>query len=121
MKYEDLPKSNDLPPISSMSIANLFTIEIKNNRYEFRSNKTVIIIGGENATQELYDMHKISTNDSWASLSNAYYGTTDLWWIICKFNKISNPNILPENGKIILIPKQEIVNVVISSIRKSGS
>lgn len=121
MKYSDLQKTNDLPQISDKSLANLFTIEIKDNKFEFRSNKTIMIIGGENASQELYDVYKISTNDSWASLSNKYYGTTDLWWIICKFNMIDNPNIMPKNGKFIFIPKAEIVNLVLTSIKKSGS
>lgn len=121
MKYSDLQKTNDLPRISDKSLANLFTIEIKDGKFEFRSNKTILVVGSENANQELYDIYKTSPNDSWALLSNKYYGTTDLWWVICKFNMISNPNIMPKNGEIIFIPKIEIVNLILTSIKKSGS
>jgi hypothetical protein len=121
MKYDDLQRTDDLPNISNKSLANLFNIEIKNGKYEFRSNKTIIIIGSEQASQELYSLHKISSSDSWASISNQYYETTDLWWIICKFNGIINPNVMPKSGSIIFIPKSDVVNTILNAIKKSGS
>ena len=120
MKYNDLQRTDDLPNISNKSLANLFNIEIKNGKYEFRSNKTVVIIGSEQANQELYSLHTTSSSDSGASISNHYYETTDLWWIICKFNGVVNPNIMPKSGSIIFIPKLDVVNTILNAIKKSG-
>ena len=118
MKYSDVPNSD---VISENSLINLFGVEYINGKYEFRSNKTIIINGSKQASQDLYDLIKISESDSWASISDAVYGTTDLWWVICKFNHIVNPNIMPNIGSLIMIPKKEIVDFILSEIKKSGN
>lgn len=105
--------------ISDKSLANLFNIELRNGKYEFNSNKTVIINGSQDAIQELYFIHRFSMGDSWASISFKYYDTTDLWWIICKFNNVVNPNIIPAIGTIIMIPKKDLVDFILREITTS--
>lgn len=102
--------------ISDKSLANLFNIELRNGKYEFNSNKTVIINGSQDASQELYFVHRFSIGDSWTSISFKYYDTTDLWWIICKFNNVVNPNIIPAIGTMIMIPKKDLVDFILREI-----
>src|SRR5574344_393833 len=113
MKYSDIIFSEGEYKISSNSLANLFGVEYKNGNYEFRSNKTISIVGSNKANQEMFDFYKISAGDSWASISYKFYNTTDLWWIICKFNNTNNPNIIPNIGTTLMIPKKEFVEFVL--------
>lgn len=121
MKYSDVPFYQGEYKISNNSLANLFSVELVNGNYIFRSNKSIAVIGSDKASQELYDMYRFSTGDSWASISYKAYGTTDLWWIICKFNNFNNPNIIPKTGQTILLPKKDVVDYILREIKISGS
>lgn len=116
MKYKDLKNKLDKISISPYSLCNMFTTEYKNGKYQFLLNKTLIIKGSANARSELFIKHKFSYGDQWSLLSQKFYDTTDLWWVICKFNGISNPFILPSVGTTIKIPSRDLVDTILEAI-----
>jgi len=118
MKYKDLKSKLDKISISPYSLCNMFTVEYKDRKYCFLFNKTLIITGVENARSELFSKYTFSYNDQWSLLSQKFYDTTDLWWVICKFNNISNPFILPSVGTVIKIPTRDLVDTILEAIGK---
>ena len=118
MKYKDLKNKLDKISISPYSLCNMFTIEYKDRKYRFLLNKTLIITGLKNVRSEFFIKHTFSHEDQWSLLSQKYYDTTDLWWIICKFNGINNPFILPSVGILIKIPTRDLVDTILEAIGK---
>jgi len=102
---------------SPNSMYNMFNIEFKDGKYTLLCNKTLTIIGSDKASSRIYESYKIEKTDSWASIAYREYKDTDLWWVVCKFNGITNPlNSLVE-GKIIKIPNKSVVDTIINSVR----
>ena len=51
-----------------------------------------------------YTSYNVQPNDTWDSLALEYYNNPTLFWIICSFNRISDPYSIPEVGSYIKIP-----------------
>lgn len=116
MKYKDLKTQLKGINISDKSFSNYFNIELVNGNYQFVSNKTITIIGSESAYPDLYSEHTMSETDQWSLMAHNYFGTTDLWWVICKFNNISNPFIMPRPGTVIKIPSKDLVSFILKQL-----
>ena len=112
MRYAEVADSPD-----SNAFTNYFNVESKDNHYVLLANKTLTVLGSENANPGTYSEHVFSLGDHWSSLSYRYFGTTSLWWAICKFNAISNPFILPKVGEIIKIPAQSVIDLMLNEIK----
>lgn len=55
-------------------------------------------------------------------ISKQYYGTEELWWVICQFNGVVNPLEDLYKGLEIKIPKyQDLVLYLQSSVSKTNS
>ncbi len=48
--------------------------------------------------------HKIEQGDTYDSLSLYYYNNPTYYWVICDFNRIQDPYVMPEVGTILKIP-----------------
>jgi hypothetical protein len=112
MKYSEIA----LNP-NPKSLATYFSVESKDGVYNLLANKTITIIGSQNANPGTYIVHVFSVNDQWTLLANRYYNDVSLWWVICKFNGISNPFIVPEIGTEIKIPVKSVVDLILSEIK----
>ena len=67
----------------------------------------------------MYEMYTVHDGDSWTYLSNKFYGTIKLWWLICKFNKITNPFLELREGLTLKILKKEYVNNILQAIKNA--
>jgi hypothetical protein len=114
-RKRDFTELNDFK-LSQSSLANLFTV-INDLEYRYSLTRTLYINGSEIAIPNLYNEHQFTDGDHWTLLSHKYYGTVELWWLICKFNGIVNPFILPEVGAKIKIPTEEFVQYVLQQLQ----
>lgn len=114
MKYTEIA---DNPNQKSLAI--YFNVESANGHYVLLNNKTLTVIGFENANPGTFTEHVFSLNDQWTSLAHRYYEDTSLWWVICKFNGITNPLILPKIGDVIKIPIKSVVDAMLSELKSN--
>ena len=51
-----------------------------------------------------YAVHIAKLNDTWDSIALQYYNSPTLFWVVCDFNHIQDPFIMPKVGDKIKIP-----------------
>lgn len=51
-----------------------------------------------------YTLHKVEQFDTWDSLASYYYNNPTYFWVICSFNRISDPFKNPKVGTFVKIP-----------------
>lgn len=99
--------------------ANLFNIyENPDGSRFFNINRTVYVVGEEDMLPSIYTEYTVQYGDTWTNISYEKFGTIELWWIICKFNQISDPTELPIEGTVIRIPTREVVTIITDSMKK---
>ena len=59
----------------------------------------------------LYTEIYITESDDWYTLSNKYYDTTYLWWVILVVNKIDNP-LEPYVGKLKILDGRVVSEIL---------
>lgn len=108
-------KIKELKKINSNFYENIFNVYQEDGFYYYNLYNTVSI-DTENIDPNLYTEHIFSIGDYWTLLSYKYYGTVNLWWILCVANNIQNPLDLPEVGTKLKILNSEVVSDIIQSI-----
>ena len=120
MKYYQIKNLNYT--IDSSDLANIFNIydedKLGNNFKTFNINKTLNFIGIDNISTSSYYNYVVKEGESWSLISYRNYGTTRLWWVICKLNKITNPSVSPEVGQIVKILNKDYVRSILEKIKK---
>tara|TARA_B100001123_G_C14746227_1_gene802992 strand:+ start:76 stop:441 length:366 start_codon:yes stop_codon:yes gene_type:complete len=120
MKTELNKTSNsidELPVISDRVYERIFNVYKEGNYYAYNILKTVNI--PRNLDDEIFYYSRIIGKTTWTQLSFDHYSTIRLWWLICVTNKIMNPVLLPKQGTVIRIIKQEYVNSILEQITES--
>jgi len=118
---EDLQKYrneiDELVNIKYTRYENIFQVAKNNNYYFYNILKKINI--PENIDSRLFHEVIVSINIPYTTLSNQYYGTQDLWWLICLVNEIKNPitNITP--GTKLKILTSDAVNKVLAAIEEN--
>jgi hypothetical protein len=115
-------KQLDIPDIrhNSYDFANLFNVYTgSNGNYFFNINRTLYVTGGNDMMPSVYSLYMVQYGDTWTNISYTYYGTIELWWIICKFNDVYNPVSLPVEGTKIKIPTIDVVQSIIDNIKQN--
>jgi hypothetical protein len=117
-------KDNIKNPLKTLSIfrfENFFNVfydeENKINFYNILKNITVYP-ANDNTIDDEYIFKE---NDNWPVISYKFYNTSDLWWLICEYNRIYNPIEQPENGTILRILKPEYVYKVLEELKSQLS
>jgi hypothetical protein len=64
----------------------------------------------------LEDSYVTKFNDTWYLISNNYYKTMDLWWLVCEYNQIKDPTQMPPVGTSLKLLKQQYVWPVIQQL-----
>lgn len=112
----------DLQPserIASNDMANVFNVyddaELGFNYKTYSINRTINFVGIDNISSNLYSNYEVKMDDTWALISYKKYGTTRLWWLVCKMNSIFNPCENPIVGTKVKILKDEFVQLNIGS------
>lgn len=114
-KYKDYIKNYDL--------ANLFYVydekSINNTTMTYNINRTIQFSGIKKADKTEFDYYEVIDGDSWNLISFKKYGTTSLWWLICKINGVSDPTNDPEAGDVLRVFSKDRVNTILQSIRNA--
>ena len=95
--------------------ANIFSVITDEDGYQFYNLYNNLIIQGD-IDHTLYSEVFYNDSDSWYTLSNKYYGTTRLWWVILLVNNVVNPFDDIKTGQKIKILNKEVVSEILSQI-----
>jgi hypothetical protein len=108
----------DLPKLSVYRYENFFNIynDQDSDARFYNFLKSINIFPATNTSAEIE--YTIEYGDSWTNISYKNYNTIDLWWLVCEYNQIKNPVIMPEAGTKIKILKAEYVSFVLSEISR---
>lgn len=108
--------------IKTESFANLFNVydeqKLGDNYKTYSINRTVNFKGIAAASPALVDKYLIGLSDSWTSIAFKFYGTEDLWWLICKTNGIVDPSTELIEGVEINILKKQYIAKVLSQVKE---
>jgi hypothetical protein len=117
-EYENLDEYLD-----STDLANIFHVQEDNNIGRFmltyNINRTLNVIGSDNPSTSIYDIHVGKEDDTWLAISYEYYNTTRLWWLVCKMNNITDPTTQPQRGDKIRVLKEDFISDLLNSIKLS--
>lgn len=107
--------------ITSRDLCNMFNVYVDEDRLDFNTltyaiNRSLFFKDVDLASIALFDEYSVKPGDEWPILSYRYYGTTELWWLICKINKISNPTIGPIPDTTLKLLKPEHAKTVLSAL-----
>ena len=110
---------SELKPISNYLYENIFNVhKDKDGMYYYNLYNTLQFDGS--IASNFYREHVVSSGDYWTKLSRKYYGSTELWWLICVVNNIVDPFSIPEPGTVLKILNQEIVGEIVTEIQLNG-
>ena len=114
-----MEKQNNIPDLPKLSIyryENFFNIyNDKDSGVRFYNLLRNINIFPATDTYVEED-YIIEYGDTWGYISYKQYDTMDLWWLICAYNQIENPILMPEEGTKIKILKSQYVYPILSEI-----
>jgi len=95
--------------LSNTSELNLFNLlhDTETKEYFLNIFRNYIINDDAQKSILYYLNHDVDDSDFPDTISNKYYGTPFLWWVICLFNDIQNPfeDLLPGKSLKILKPQ----------------
>lgn len=99
--------------------ANLFDVVNKGEKSYFNLCKNINFKNIDYLNSELFTTYEVLDNDTWPGISYKVYNTIDLWWLICKFNNVRNPFEELTVGKLLKIPSEELVDIILETINKN--
>lgn len=103
-------------PLDKNDMARMFNVVQRGQNSYFNISRTLSFKNVDNIPPKYYNNYMVTQKDSWTNISFKFYRTHKLWWIICKFNNVSDPFNFLEPGKVIKIPKEELVNSIIQQL-----
>jgi hypothetical protein len=110
----------DYPDLKTLSI---YSYENFLNVYEdpdgtrfYNLLRSINIFPANNSSVE--DVYTVGHNDTWLYISYKYYNTLNLWWLVCEYNQIKDPIIMPEAGSTIKLLKPEVVWPIIAELNR---
>ena len=65
-----------------------------------------------------FDLYITEMDDWWDNISNKFYGTSSLWYLICVMNNIINPYEEINDGQQVKVLKKEYLYVVFKDIKR---
>lgn len=113
MKIQDIPEIFS----SSFRFENYFNIyENDNGTRFFNLLKNISIFPATNS--EIEEEYTVTSTDTWYSIAHRYYNNMNLWWILCLYNKETNPFKKFDSNNVIKVLKPNYVGLVLSELRK---
>jgi hypothetical protein len=107
----------DLPDLSIYRYENFFNIYEDSDKTKFYNLlRSINVFPAENSFVE--DEYYVQPNDTWINISYKYYNTIHLWWLVCEYNRITNPLDMPKLGTKLKLLKSEYVWTIISELNK---
>jgi len=100
---------------SSKAIASILGTGTYNG--ELVTNIWKVVNTSKYSSINFYDEYIITDYDRWDTVSNKFYDTPALWWILANYNKIKDPftELIP--GNTIKIIKKELVASILHKLK----
>jgi len=104
--------------LQGSSFLNLFNILKDENDDKFLNIFRSYILKSDLTHETVYYFtYAAESDDWWDSISNKFYGTPYLWWVICLMNNILNPYEEINAGDELKILKQTYIYQLINELR----
>jgi LysM repeat protein len=108
--FSNLPKINS--PYRYENFLNVYQND--DGTYFYNLLRNITVLPADNTSIE--DTYTTKFNDTWYLISHNYYGTMDLWWLVCEYNQITNPTIMPQVGTKLKLLKSQYVSPVLQQL-----
>jgi hypothetical protein len=109
--------------LNNSSEANLFPVmyDTANNEYFMNIFRAYIVNDNVQNNILFYLTHEVSDTDWLDTISNTYYGTPTLWWVIALMNNFTNPfeDLVP--GTNLRILKSDYIYQLLNEINMVAS
>lgn len=109
-------KEKDLHPTSLFNFGNLFNVHTDQNGNNF-FNLSNNIIFETDPDVTLYVEYTPTSGDEWASISHKFYKTPELWWLICRFNQVTNGLSKPSDYPVLRIPTKDFATFIANKVK----
>jgi nucleoid-associated protein YgaU len=106
----------NISQLSKNNFANLFNVINKGEKSYFNLCKGISFDNIDSMDHYYYVDYLVLENDSWTNISYKHYNTTELWWLICKFNGVKNPFEELTPGTYIKVPTDELKDTILNII-----
>lgn len=108
----------NLERLSPENLENIFNVyKDQDGMYFYNLLQTIVF--PRNLPPSLFTTYSSVYGDTWPFISFKTLNNPNLWWLILLANNIDNPTTAIPNGTVILIPKQAVVQEIISQIGKN--
>lgn len=118
-----LKKQNEIPELPNLNpenVANLFRVGVDENGDYYYDLSDTLYLDMSNIGNESYNEYVVSSKDSAYSISNKFYGTPKLWWLVLTANDITDPFTIPSLvGERIKIIKKSLIGKILTIIDNS--
>tara|TARA_R110000764_G_scaffold211232_1_gene297303 strand:+ start:194 stop:559 length:366 start_codon:yes stop_codon:yes gene_type:complete len=114
METEYQNNIDELPKLGEFRYENLFKVYQIDGYYIYNIINSMSL--DDDMDVEYYYDWKVDSPLPWTTLSYLHYETTNLWWLICIMNGISNPVQFVETGTVLQIIKPVYVRKIIDQI-----
>lgn len=120
MKIFQISRCSDF--LSTFDLANLFNVyedvRLENSlQVSFNINKTMNFTNLDKLPKTYYTTYIPKQTDTWLLISYYAYGTTELWWLLCKLNGVKDPTIEPYTFNSLKILTTNKINQILSDLR----
>lgn len=105
--------------VSYNNLSNFFEVIPFPEGPMFNLHKVLTIANTDMIPINYFVEHTIEEGDMLPIISYKYYNTIDLWWIICKFNNITDPFEPLIGGQVLKIPTSDIVKQILKAIKEN--
>lgn len=111
-------KMLDKPDLSIYNIASLFNYYKDDDGFEFFNILKRLNLNIDNYDdKEIFSEYLLKPGDTYTKISYSYYGTIELWWLVCLVNKIDNPFKKPDIGSKIYLLNSFYMMKILDGIR----
>lgn len=107
------------PASSQLNTFNIF-LDLENNEYFMNIFKSYLVEREILENYNYYLLHEVDDTDWLDLISEMYYDTPSLWWIICISNNIINPfeGVVP--GDLLKIIRRNFIPKILKDIVRIG-
>jgi hypothetical protein len=110
-------KQLEAPKLSIYNMASVFNYYRDDDGFDFFNILKRINLNIDSYDdKEVFSEYLVLPSDTYTKISYSYYGTIELWWLICLVNKINNPFKKPEPGFKIYLLRPAYAMRVLDSI-----
>ena len=119
---QDFSNENSLGlELSKYDFANFFKVVNKGEKSYFNICTTINFDNIDKIPASHCSLYEVKAGDSWTIISNKLFGTIRLWWLLCKFNNITDPFSGLTPGISIKVPNDSIVDEILNLISKTNT